>query len=91
MSEQLQKAVRDKDLISSLVSGVVAALCMSFAANAASPGPFQLVLALVAVGATVAAYLWVARAKVDPPWKAAAVVAVGVLGVLFLILLSKVL
>jgi drug/metabolite transporter (DMT)-like permease len=91
MSEHLQKALRDRDLISSLVSGVVAALCMSFAASATSPGAFQLVLALVAVGATVSAYLWVARSKVDPPWKAAAVVAVGVVGVLCLILLSKVL
>jgi drug/metabolite transporter (DMT)-like permease len=90
MSEQLQKALRDRDLIGSLVGGLIAALCMTFAANT-SAGGFQLVLALLAVGATVWAYLSVARAKVDAPWKAGAIVAIGIVGVALLVLLSKLL
>jgi lysozyme family protein len=90
MSEQLQKALQDRELMASLVGGLIAALCMTFAANT-SPGGFQLVLALVAVGAAVWAYLSVARSKVDAPWKAGAVVAIGILGVVVLVLVSKLL
>jgi hypothetical protein len=91
MSEQSQKALRDSDLVSAVVSGAVAALCMSYAANAARPGLLQLVVALVAICATVSAYLFIARSKVEPEYKAGTVIIVGAVGALYLILLSRLL
>jgi hypothetical protein len=88
MSEQSQQAMRDRDLISGLISGALAAIVMSYVANVAQPGILHAVLALASVGATVVAYLYIARAKVDAPFKAGAIIAIGVVSALYLILLS---
>jgi hypothetical protein len=88
MSEQLQKALRDNDLIKAAIAGAVAALGMSYAANA-RPGGLGLLLALVAIAATITAYLFVARAKVEPAFKAGAVGAVGAVGAIYLLLISR--
>ena len=88
MSEQFQKAVRDADLISAGVSGVLASVLLSYAAHATRPGIIHALVALVAVGAIVGAYLFAARSKVEGEWKVATIVGGGVVSLLCLWLLS---
>ena len=75
MSEQMQKALRDGDLIKAVISGVVAVVIMSYVVNTAKPGIVQMVLALAAICATITAYLFVARANVEASYKAGTVSA----------------
>ena len=75
-------------MVTAMISSVVAAAIMSYVANVAKPGVLHVVLALMAVGATVSAFLFIARSKVDALWKAGTVVALGAIGAIYLILLS---
>ena len=85
MSEQFNKAVRDGDLIRAFISGVAAAIVMSYVASVVKPSIIHLVLALMAVSAIVAAYLLVARSTVDAAGKTAAIIGTGVVGALCLL------
>jgi hypothetical protein len=57
---------------------------MGYIAKLAKPGIIDALVALVAVGAIVATYLSIARASVEPKWKAA--IIIGGAGVCFLYL-----
>ena len=89
MSEQLQKAVRDADLISGGISGLIAAVLLSYVASSSKPGILHLIFAFVGLAAVLAGYLFVARANVEPQWKAGAVIATAVVSVVCFVLLSK--
>jgi hypothetical protein len=88
MSEEFQKAVRDADLLNACVSGLGAAILMSYVAHVAKPGIIHVLLALVAVAAIVGAYLFVARSKVEAEWKATTIIVVGAVGIVGMRLLS---
>jgi hypothetical protein len=77
-----------KHLMSAYVSGAVAAILMRFAASAAKPGIFHLILALIAVCAIVAAYLSIARSNADGGLKAANIVGAAVVSGLCFTLVS---
>jgi len=88
----IQKAMTDhKYLTRAYISGVVAAILMRFAASAAKPGIFHLILALIAVCAIVGAYLSIARSNVDGGLKAANIVGAAVVSGACFALLSLVL
>jgi hypothetical protein len=70
MGEQSQYTARVSDLVSACISGLGAMAIMSYVAKVTTPGIIDAVLALISVGAVVGAYLCVARANVDPWWKA---------------------
>ena len=93
MFEKLPKAAQDKDLIKALVSSLAAAIIMSYVVSVSAPKLIHAVLGLVTVGLVLAAYLFLARAKVDRDWRGAAIVGFGAVGlVVFLAviqLLSK--
>ena len=85
MSEQFKTAVKDGDLIRAFITGVAAAIIMSYVASVAKPGIIHLVLGLMSVCVIVAAYLLVARSTVDAAGKTAAIVGTGVVGGLCLL------
>ena len=89
MLEKLPKAAQDKDLIKAFVSSMMAALFMGFLTRVTTPRLIHAVIGLASVGLVVAAYLFVARAKVDRDWQAAAIVGFGVIGVAVLRLLAR--
>lgn len=89
MSEMLPKAVQDKDLSKAFFSAVVAALFMGFVMRVTNPSFIHAVIGLVSVGLVVAAFLFVARAKVDRDWQAAAIIGLGVIGLVVLRLLAR--
>jgi len=91
MSEEFQKPVRDRHLVSALISAALAAILMSYVANVAKPGILHAVLALATIGATVSAYLFIARSEVDVTYKGGAVIALGIASVLYLIMMSRLL
>jgi len=80
-----------KDLVGACISAVVAALVMAYVISVAKPGVVQLVLAILAVGAIVWAYMLVARSPADAAWKAATVVGAAVISVLLLLGVSTLL
>ena len=85
MSEQLKKAVRDRDLTRAFISGIAAAIIMSYVTSVAKPSIIHLVLALIAVCAIVAAFLLVARSKIDAAGMVATVIGTALVGVFLLI------
>ena len=89
MSEQLKKAVRDRDLTWAFSSGIAAAIIMSYVTSVAKPSIIHLVLALIAVCAIVGAYLFIARSKIDAAGMTATVIATALVGVLCLFGLSN--
>jgi hypothetical protein len=88
MSDQFQKALQDRDLISSCLCGLGAALIMSYVTNVSKPGIAHVMLALIALAAILGAFLFLARSRVEPEWKAAAAIGGGLVSVLFFVLLS---
>ena len=89
MKEQFPKAMSDKDLISAAVAGVAAAIIMSSVSGSKNIGDIHVLLGFVTIAAVVAAYLSVARSKVEENWKAAAIIGIGVVGFAVFQLLSK--
>ena len=89
MFEMLPPSARDKDLTKALVSSVLAAILMGYVVSVSAPRVFHAVLAVVVIGLVIAAYLFVARAKVDRDWQTAAIVGFGVIGFIILQALSK--
>jgi hypothetical protein len=90
MIEKLaQKAMTDhKTLAGAYVSGAVAAIIMRYVASVSSPGIVHLILALIAVGGIVGAYLCVARSNAEAGLKAATIVGAAVVSGLFFALVS---
>lgn len=85
MGTQVKEAVRDKDLILAFISAVVASFLLGIVANVTKPSLLHLILALIGVGAIIAAYLFVARSVVDERAKAAAAVGTGIVSLLCLL------
>jgi K+-transporting ATPase KdpF subunit len=83
MGTQVKEAVRDKDLILAFISAVVASFLLGIIAT--KPSLLHLILALIGVGAIIAAYLFVARSVVDERAKAAAAVGTGIVSLLCLL------
>ncbi len=85
IQDLVQKATTDhKDLTSAYISAAVAAIILRYVASVAKPGAVDVILALIAVCAIVAAYLFVARSKADGGVKAATIVGAAVVaGVCF--------
>jgi len=88
--ERFGKVIRDPDLVSACISVLFASAVMGYA-NVDDPTPRHAVFAVVGVVAAVAAFLFVAHAKVDPLWKAATVILVGAASVVVFNLLGMVL
>ena len=65
MSEQTQNAARVSDLISGCISGLGAVVIMGYLAKVTNPGIVDAFVALISVGAVVAAFLCIARARVS--------------------------
>ncbi len=89
MGDQFQKVMRDPDVISACVSGLIAALVMSYVVNVSPPGVIHLVLAAVALAGILGGFLFLARSKIESDWKAAAAIAGGLISVLCFVLLSR--
>lgn len=89
MTNQLQNVARDPDVISAWASALLAAVAMSYVANAPSPGALHVLLAAVGLAGTLGAFLFIARAKIDADWKSVVGISAGVISVLFFELLSK--
>jgi peptidoglycan/LPS O-acetylase OafA/YrhL len=88
MTNAMQKALQDRDLISACVCGLLAALVMSYVANVSKPGAVHVLLALIGLGAILGGFLFVARSKAESEWKAATAIAGGLVSVLCFLLLS---
>jgi hypothetical protein len=88
MTDALQKALQDRDLISAGVCGLVAALVMSYVANVSKPGVAHVLLAVIGLGAILGGFLFLARSNAEPEWKAATAIGVGLVSVLCFVLLS---
>jgi len=85
IQDLVQKATTDhKDLTSTYISAAVAAIILRYVASVAKPGGVDVILALIAVCAIVAAYLFVARSRADGGVKAATIVGAAIVaGVCF--------
>lgn len=88
MANQTSTGIRNPDLIRAGISGLVAAVLMSYAVGV-KPGAISAIVALLAVAAIVSAYLRVAKASVEPEIKAIAIVGGGAIALLCFALLSK--
>jgi hypothetical protein len=88
MREQLQRALKDRDLANAGICGFAAAILMSYVASVAKPGPLHVLLALLGLGAILGGFLSIAHSKAEPEGKAAAGIAVGLISLLCFVLLS---
>ncbi len=82
MTDQSAAVLRNPDLVRGCISAVVAAVLMSYAAAVTRPSVIHAIAALLGIAAVVTAYLYVAKASVEPDTKAVAVLGGGVLAVL---------
>jgi hypothetical protein len=84
-----EKAMSDhKHLTGAYVTGAAAAIIMRYVASVSGPGVIHLILALIAVGGIVGAYLFVARSEAEPGLKAATIVGAAVVSGIFFALVS---
>jgi hypothetical protein len=84
-----QKAMTEhRDLTGVFIAGIIAAVLMRYVTAVATPAAIHAVLAVVAAGAIVCAYLLLARSKVSPEWKLVAAVAAAVVSAVCFRLLS---
>jgi hypothetical protein len=91
IQDLVHKATTDhKDLTSAYVSAAVAAIILRYVASVAKPGAVDVILALIAVCAIVAAYLFVARSNADGGVKAATIVGAAIVAGVFFELVSLV-
>ncbi len=89
MFEMHPKEAQHKDLIKALVSSLAAAVLMSYVVNVSTPRVFHASLGLISIGLILAAYLLVARAKVDGDWQAVAIIGFGGVGLIVFRLLLR--
>ena len=76
----MQQSFAAPDVIRAYGCAVFAAIVIRYVASATNPTFIHALFALLAVGATVAAYLFLARARLDSDATAANIAAAAVLG-----------
>ena len=82
MSAQIQKMASVSELISGCICGLGSIVILGYLAKVTKPGIIDALVAVVFVGAVIWAYLCIARANVDPRWKATIIIATA--GICFL-------
>ena len=88
MGDQLRKLMRDPDVISACVSGLLAALVMSYVVSVSPPSAIHILLAAIGLAGILGGFLFIARAKIEPEWKAAVAIGGGLISVVCFVLLS---
>ena len=84
-----RKATTDhKDLTGVFISAIVAAIIMRYVTAVTGPGAVHAVLAVVAVGAIVCAFVLLAKSKATAEWKLLALVGAAVVSGLCFALLT---
>jgi peptidoglycan/LPS O-acetylase OafA/YrhL len=89
MTDQLQRAFKDPDIIRGVVCGLAAALILSYVASVSKPVTTHAVLALLGLAAIIGAYLSVANSKIEPEARGLAAIIGGVVSVGVFVLLSQ--
>jgi peptidoglycan/LPS O-acetylase OafA/YrhL len=80
--------LKDSDLIRACLCGVLAALVMSYVNRVTAPVFGHVLLALVGLCATMAAFLSIARSQAEPEVKVLTVIGGGAISIFCLALLS---
>jgi hypothetical protein len=88
MKNLIDTFLKDSDLIRACLCGVLAALVMSYVNRITAPVYGHVLLALVALCATMAAFLSIARSQAEPEAKALAAIGGGAISIVCLVLLS---
>ena len=89
MKDQLQAALKDRDIGNAGICGFAAAILMSYVTSVAKPGALHVLLALLGLAAVLGGFLSIAHSKLAPDPKAVAGIGIGLVSVLVFVLLSQ--